>query len=514
MTSPPSKPSLPSSLLNLAAIRQERERRRCAADVVYWLDTYGWTYDPRLKEAFLRFHPFPRQEEFLRWLGEREWNQEDGLAEKSRDVGFTWLCAAYALHGWLFRPGFQCGFGSRKLSLVDTKGDPSSILEKVRLMLRRLPEWQLPAGFKWSEHDNTCRLLNPATGAAITGEGGDEIGRGARTTLYFVDEAAFLERPEGVEAALSATTNCRIWVSTPNGQGNPFYRKRFSGDVPVFTFHWRDDPRKDDAWYAAMKKKLGDPVVIAQELDIDYAASVEGICIPAAWVRAAVNLTLAAGPSTVAGFDVSDSGRDRSVVIARRGPVVLPPVDWGQLNTTQSAHRAADEAERLGAAVLHYDCIGVGAGIKGTYASTERRLRFRTHAVNVGAAPSETAWPDGKTSKERFLNLRAELWWLLRTRCEKTYERVEEGVAHPDEECISLPDHPQLLADLSLPLYQRTESGKIKLESKADMARRGVKSPDYGDALALTMAPEVVWEAFSVYDDDEDDDEGLDDDDE
>jgi phage terminase large subunit len=46
------------------------------------------------------------------------------------------------------------------------------------------------------------------------------------------------------------TSNCKIDVSTPNGPNGPFYRKRHGGKVPVFTFHWRDDPRKGPAWYA------------------------------------------------------------------------------------------------------------------------------------------------------------------------------------------------------------------------------------------------------------------------
>ncbi|HEU4754371.1 MAG TPA: hypothetical protein VFU47_14785, partial [Armatimonadota bacterium] len=127
----------------------------------------------------------------------------------------------------------------------------------------------------------------------------------------------------------------------------------------------------------------------------------------------------------------------------------------------------------------------------GTFASSERKLSFVPNAINGGAAPSETRWPDGKTSKERFLNLRAELWWLLRARFERAYECRELGVMHPPEDMISIPDLPALIADLSLPLYQRTETGKIKLESKAEMRKRGVKSPDYGDSLAYTMAPTV-----------------------
>lgn len=473
------------------------ERVRCAGDVVYWLTRYGRTYDPRLLPAdpVIPFVPFPKQAEFLHWLQDREANQEDGLAEKSRDVGFTWCCAAYALHGWLFRPGFSAGFGSRKLELVDRIGDPSTIFEKIRILLRHLPGWQLPAGYKQTEHDNFARLVNPETGATITGEGGDNIGRGGRATIYFVDEAAHLEHPERIEASLSATSRCRIWVSTPNGPGNPFAAKRFSGRIPVFTFHWRDDPRKDEGWYAREKVRLGDPVIVAQELDIDYTASVEGIVIPAAWVRAAVGLDLPESAVTVAGLDIAEEGRDRSVLIARRGPVVLPPEDWGQANTTETAHKAADTCERLGATVLYYDCVGVGAGVRGTYASSERKLSFQPVAINGGASPTETLWPDGKTSKERFLNLRAELWWLLRARFEKAYEFRERGLQHPPEEMISLPDDSRLIADLSLPLYQRTESGKIQIESKDKMKRRGVKSPDFADALAYAFAPEerVSW---------------------
>ena len=136
---------------------------------------------------------------FLEWLKERERRKENGLVEKSRDQGATYLCAVYAVHAWLFRPGSSVGFGSRKLDLVDRRGDPDCIFEKIRGVLYSLPGWMLPTGFSRTKHDNSAKLLNPATGATITGEGGDDIGRGGRKTLYFVDEAAFLEHPTSVE---------------------------------------------------------------------------------------------------------------------------------------------------------------------------------------------------------------------------------------------------------------------------------------------------------------------------
>jgi hypothetical protein len=490
----------------------------CAADVCHWVDTWCWTYDPRrLAGPFVPFDLFPKQAEFLAWLAERERLQEGGLVEKSRDMGASFLCCAYALHGWLFREGYQVGFGSRKLEYVDQKGDPKSLFEKIRFMLQNLPAWMLPAGFRWRNHSSEARLINPASGATITGEGGDNIGRGGRSSIYFVDEAAFIEHPELVDRALSQTTRVRIDVSTPNGPGNPFAEKRFSGRLPVFTFHWRDDPRKGEAWYKAEKVRL-DPVTLAQEVDIDYSASVEGICIPAAWVRAAVNLRLPPPPANMptppapaltAGLDVAEEGRDRNVLVARRGPVVLPSVGWGHCNTTETAWRSRDECVRLGVKVLHYDCVGVGAGVKGVFLTAERGLPFRAAAVNPGAAPTTAVWPDGKSSKDRFLNLRAELWWSLRRRFEKAYEYREQGVQHPAEEMISIPDHPQLIAELSQVLYRHTETGKIKIEGKDEMRKRGIKSPDFADALALSecrddggWAPQtpVPAEARSVID--------------
>ena len=112
-------------------------------------------------------------------------------------------------------------------------------------------------------------------GTIIKGEAGDNIGRGGRSSIYFKDESAFYERPDKIEAALSQNSDVKIDVSTPNGTGNPFYRKRHGGQIPVFTFHWRQDPRKDQAWYDNQKRIL-DPVILAQEVDIDYTSSAIG----------------------------------------------------------------------------------------------------------------------------------------------------------------------------------------------------------------------------------------------
>jgi phage terminase large subunit len=461
------------------------------------------TYDPRRNPSVIPFELFPRQEDFLRWLADREANQEEGLAEKSRDVGFTWLCCAYAVHAFLFRDGVAVGFGSRKLELVDRIGDPDSIFEKMRMILRNLPQWQLPKGFDVEKHAGHCRIVNPENGNSITGEGGDNIGRGGRKSFYFVDEAAFLERSQKVEAALSQNTNVRIWVSTPNGTGNTFYKKRFSGKVPVFTFHWKDDPRKDEEWYQKQKRSL-DEVTVAQEIDIDYSASIEGIVIPAKWVAASLKLERALADRGLelhrngkryAALDVADEGKNLNVFIGRQGSGIFAVESWSHLNTTQTAYKAREFGEKYGIAALGYDCIGVGAGVKGAFASMEDRPSFSAVAVNVGDPPTNTRWEDGKTSKERFRNLKAELWWLARMRFERTFEFIEEGIDHPLDELIALPqDQPELIAQLSQPTYHYTDTGKIQIESKGSLAKRGIASPDFADALVIVAASDQILE--------------------
>jgi phage terminase large subunit len=471
-------------------------------DPVHWIKTYCKTFDPRIRSV-VPFDLFAHQETCVRWIQEREARQEDGIIEKARDSGISYVCCAYALHSWLFHPYSAIGFGSRKLEYVDVKGNPKSLFEKIRMMLREIPDWQIPQGFDWHKHDNYCNLINPSNGSSITGEGGDGIGRGGRCSIYFVDEAAFLERPDTIDRSLTANTNVRIDVSTPNGPGNPFATKRHSGRFPVFTFHWTDDPRKTPEW--AEQKRADDEVTFAQEYDIDYTASVEGICIPAKWVRAAVGLfdreefkrdypNWKPAGDKIAGLDIAEEGSNKSVFLARVSSLVTDVVSWGQSNTTQTACRASEEAQNRSVKVVHYDVVGVGAGVKGVWETQERGyhpemgvLPFTANAVNWGEPPTEDRWPDGKTSKELFVNLRAELAWKLRKRFERAYEFLHEGVMHAPEDMISIPNLPELISDLSLELYFRTETGKIQLESKKDMQRRGVKSPDYKDALAFSF---------------------------
>lgn len=477
----------------------------------YWFDTYVWTYDPRLlsqknpdgskRSPFVQFKLWPKQRELLAWLAERVDANEEGLIEKSRDTGASYICMGFALHRWLFDPGFKATFGSRVVDDVDHKDNPDSLFAKLRIMMRRLPEWMLPQGFGRA-NDNYMRLFNPATEAIISGEGGENMGRGGRSTVYMLDEAARVPNADEVEKALSGNTDCVIWVSSVNGMGNLFARKRHSILRPhqIFRLHWRDDPRKTEEWAAAKEASFSDPTTWASEYDIDYSASVEGICIPAVWVESAKRLAaleprLVPSNQGVTGLDVG-AGKSKSVAITRRGPVVAKPQSRGQPDTTETAHWGLAVAKEHGAAFLNFDAPGVGAGVASTL-KHNKVAGLTVSAVNTGLPPTQRRWPDGRISEEMFGNSKAEVWWLCRTALQRTHEHVafldgkDTGVEHPLTDLLALPsgdkDSDALNLQLSLVKWERNERGKIVIEQKKALARRGISSPDYADALMLTF---------------------------
>ena len=100
--------------------------------IMDWLDTY----DPRRAGSkWIPFVFFTRQEDYILFIHDLRHDHENGLVEKARDMGATWLSCGYDVWSFLFIDNDSLGWGSRKQDLVDTIGDPDSIFEKMRLML-------------------------------------------------------------------------------------------------------------------------------------------------------------------------------------------------------------------------------------------------------------------------------------------------------------------------------------------------------------------------------------------
>lgn len=491
--------------------------KACSHDISIFVNDWIWTFDQRNiaidLPADVPLVLRPRQTAFLRWLDDRVKTRENGLVEKSRDEGATYMVCAYGLWRWLFTEGFKMGIGSRKLELVDQLDNMDAIFPKIRYMLQGLPEWMQPPRYDVRKHDNHTRIYNPHTRSLFSGEGGNEIGRGGRSTMYLVDEHSYLPKAQLADNALSNNTNTIIYVGTPNGTANLFYTKRMSQKVPIFTFFWKDNPDKNFTtewlspltneteqvypWYVEQTAKY-DPITIAQEIDLDYSASMEGVFIPGKWVQAAVDLDLPMGTRRYAALDVGE-GHDENVYGCRRGPVLARMIPWLSDNTVETAHRCIRYCQSDEVTHFRFDRwpSGVGGTLKlrsSKLREEKKKLGFTYEPYNAGAPASFIFYSDEPrvTANERFVNRKAEDMWALRLRFYRTWQYVQGIGNHPLDDLISIPNDPTLIAQCSVTRYFQTETGKVRSESKKELKTRGVGSPDRFEMLYILFSARHV----------------------
>lgn len=494
----------------LVRIRERPEllpglREHYRTDPASFISDWGVTSDPRAK-AFGRpvempFVLFDRQREMIGFVLDRMRAREPGIIEKSRDCGASWLIVCLATTLCLFEPGTVVGFGSSKEDKIDRSGDPDSLFWKARFFLSHLPP-EFRGNWDESRHSAHMRIAFPDSGSAIVGEAGDEIGRGGRSSLYIIDESAHLERPQLIEASLASNTLSRIDVSTPAGRANAFAEKRFSGRVPVFSFRWQSDPRKGPEWYRRQCELL-DPVTRAQEIDLSYDASVEGILIPTEWVQAAIDAHRKLGTeisgSRRAALDVADEGRDKCAFIGRHGVLIEHAEQWSGRNGDiyQTTIRAINTCEQHGYGGFDYDADGLGAGVRGDAvqvnlqrrATGKREIEAEPFRGSGAVYDPDGEMVEGRTNRDFFSNLKAQAWWALRLRFQATHRAVVEGMqVHPDEIISIDPNLSELTAltvELSQPTYSVNSVGRIVVDKAPD----GTASPNLADAVMIAFAP-------------------------
>ena len=171
-----------------------------------------------------------------------------------------------------------------------------------------------------------------------------------------------------------------------------------------------------------------------------------------------------AGAPLVLGVDISRFGDDQSVIRGRKGRDgrVIPPIKWRGMDTVFSAGKIAEAINKYQPDAVFIDGGGVGGGV----VDLLKAQNYRVTEVNFGAAAKDA---------KKYANKRAEMWGDMR-------DWVETGAMDAD---------PELAADLIGPEYHFDKDSRILLEKKEDMKKRGLASPDDGDALALTFAGPV-----------------------
>ncbi|MFZ0550973.1 MAG: hypothetical protein WAM21_09230 [Steroidobacteraceae bacterium] len=443
---------------------------------------------------------FPKQRELVAWMLDLWRTGTSGVVVKGRDVGASYVAMAVLASLCLFERNFAAGVASATEAKLDLSNSPDTLFAKLREFLHGLPP-EFNGGYVESKHALNCRINIPETGSSITGEAGALAGRGARKSLYVVDESAFF--PISIDAALAQTTNVRIDISTPNGIGNSFYQRAHNAAIPRFDLTWRDRPDRDQAWYDKQVATL-DPVVLAQEINADFAASRAGVVIPAAWVQSSIGLheRLSVEPAGAwyAALDLGDTS-DRCALAIRHGPHLEWVESWSGAGSdmARSAERAFAILDEHGIDDLLYDADGLGGPFDGfARLLNEKRpehKRIKVYEYRGSGAPHNPSHraPRTKTPwKDYVLNRKAQTWLHARWLFEQT-NLAKHGEEFDKQAFITInpkiPELSKLTAQLSQPTMSQNAAGKLLVDKLGD----GERSPDLADAVAMVFAPRGRW---------------------
>jgi hypothetical protein len=191
--------------------------------------------------------------------------------------------------------------------------------------------------------------------------------------------------------------------------------------------------------------------------------------ISLAWLEAAAARSggfREGGGPLVAGLDVAGPGEDESVLVVRQGERIVAFAAFSQADPRGAVLDALRAWRHRGLAQVNVDTAGMGH----YFARHLEDAGLRVRDVNVGESPTSD------DARERYRNLKAELYWSLR-------ERLRDG------ELAGLTDR-VTIAQLAGIRYEHDSRGRVEIESKEDARKRGVKSPDRAEAVMLCYAPE------------------------
>jgi len=319
----------------------------------------------------------------------------------------------------------------------------------------------------------SCRTSRAEQPEALAGVHSENV-------LLIADEAsgvpnAVFEAASGSMSGHSATT---VLTGNPTRNTGFFYDTHNRLREDWYTMHVScvDSPRVSEDFVEDMKKRYGEdsPAYHVRVLG-NFPPSEEDTVIPVSLIEHAMNNEIRLSDDTPAiwGLDVARQGNDSSVLCKRQGPVIHPLTVWRNLDLMQLTGAVKAEYDALPPSKRPVEIIvdsnGFGAGVLDRL----RELDLPARGLNVSERSSQ---------KETYINLRAELWF-----------KAKQWLEGMD---VKLPKDDALYADLAAPRYHFTSSGKMQVESKEAMKKRGVNSPDRADAVCLSLANDHTTMAY------------------
>lgn len=295
----------------------------------------------------------------------------------------------------------------------------------------------------------------------------------AGTLAFFADEASGIEDVI-FEVASGTLSSDDVWIfmfANPTRITGYFHRSHHQNRAQWRCYHvpCANGVRVSPRYAEDMAAEYGEHSNVYRVRVLgEFPTSEDNSVISLGLVEAAIDREVAGTDATVVwGLDVARFGDDSTALAKRRGNSLVEPVrEWRKIDLMQTVGRIVKEfhetsvEKRPGA--INVDVIGMGGGV----VDRLRELGLPVRGINVGEAAAIDA--------ARYMRLRDELWFQAKDWF--------------DSRAVTMPRDDALVSELVGPTYKIESSGKLKVESKDDMKKRGIKSPNKADAFCLTFA--------------------------
>jgi len=339
--------------------------------------------------------------------------------------------------------------------------------DRLKYYARTLLDFNLA---KINESELILSLWNGSTIRLFGADYPDRL-RGLGFDGVVMDEVAQMKPdtwPSVVRPALADRGGWAVFIGTPKGVNifYELYQKALSRPEEWYSGSFPADKTGviDEAELEGLRREMGEDV-FRREFLCDFTADASGVFIDfqSVYDAAKRECPLVNAAPLVLGLDVARFGDDRNVLVMRRGSVAEDYKVWQGQDLMWTSSATAEYINRLQPRAVFVDSVGLGAGV----VDRLRQLGYRVIGVNSGAKAGRD---------DKYSNLKAEMW-----------DRMRQWL----QELAVLPDREDFKKDLLAPTYSFDASGRLKIESKEDLKKRGMASTDIADALALTFAQPV-----------------------
>lgn len=311
--------------------------------------------------------------------------------------------------------------------------------------------------------------------------------------LFVVDEASGIADPilETILGTLSGLENKLLMCSNPTRTSGVFYdsHNRDREHYRTHRISSRTSKRTSKDNIAMLERKYGkDSDVVRVRVDGEFpkAEADTFIALEIAELATKYKIELSGGVLHL-GVDVARFGDDETVIAPRIGGKVFELRCYLKQDTMVTAGWVLATAQEfmelfpyIVQVEIKIDDDGVGGGVTDRLNEVIAELGLPYIVIPVHNG--------GKATDDHFENMGTQCWAAVKELLQLNFSNYIQG----NRPFVELPDDEKLISQLTTRKYRMTSRGRVALERKEDMKKRGLRSPDRADAVALAFLEATV----------------------